>query len=113
MATAAWPRILHILLAIQLLPLTALLLCRAQILGLAFVPAGFSAAAAAAVLRLRARGEQYLDETFFHPAVLRVLDAAVAVGLLLVLVVAAVLSRWAGDIGFDVVYTAFLMILSL
>lgn len=109
MASATWPRIVHILLAMQLLPLTALLLSQGHMLGLGFVPGGFSLAVAGAILRLRSRGDRHTEQVFFAASVLRVLDAIVAGGLLLVLAVSAVLSPWEEDVGLMGVYSGVVM----
>lgn len=103
-----WARITHILLAVQLLPLSAILLSHHQILGLAFLPIGVSTVVSSALLRLRARGEDDL-----HSAARALLDAVVAAGLVIVLTLTVVLSWWAGEVGLLEVYTGFLVIISL
>jgi hypothetical protein len=112
-------RILHIILAIQLLPLTAILISNHQILGLGFIPVGFSTAVASILLRLRSRGGNddadevlLLGSIVIKPAAEAVLDGFVAAGMAGVLALALLLP-WDGDMSLMQVYTGSLMSISL
>ncbi|KFH46452.1 hypothetical protein ACRE_026810 [Hapsidospora chrysogenum ATCC 11550] len=114
-------RIIHIILAIQLLPLTAILISNQQILGLGFIPVGFSTAVASILLRLRSRGGSshdaddevlLLGSVVIKPAAEAVLDAFVAAGMAGVLALALLLPS-DRDMSLMQVYTGALMSISL
>lgn len=113
-------RIIHIILAVQLLPLTAILISNHQILGLGFIPVGFSTAVASILLRLRSRGannddadgEVLLGSIVIKPAAEAVLDAFVAAGMAGVLALALLLPS-GRDMSLMQVYTGATMGISL